>query len=93
MGTERLAPHLMDFNYGTLKHCCHFHNVLRGHLVNMKVPLLRGGTFQFLKDPPLREEEIFRFRMFSSCALHPFRCVKSSSRPLILRKPSPHGFT
>jgi hypothetical protein len=26
-----------------------FHSVLRGHLVTMKVPLLWGGTFQFLE--------------------------------------------
>jgi hypothetical protein len=28
-----------------VKHCYHFHSVLRGHLKPMKVPLLRGGTF------------------------------------------------
>jgi hypothetical protein len=27
------------------KHCCHFHNVLKGHLITMKIPLLRKGTF------------------------------------------------
>jgi hypothetical protein len=26
---------------------CHFHSLLRGHLVTMKVPLLGRGTFQF----------------------------------------------
>jgi hypothetical protein len=28
-----------------VKHCYHFHSVLRGHLLPMKVSLLRGGAF------------------------------------------------
>jgi hypothetical protein len=27
---------------------CHFHSLLGGHLITMKVPLLGRGTFQFL---------------------------------------------
>jgi hypothetical protein len=61
----------------------------------MKVTLLRGGTFEFFKSSFPIPEELFGFRMFSSCALHRIKPLRegilssTSQGPLILRMPSP----
>jgi hypothetical protein len=47
---------------GCVKHCCHFHSVLKGHLITMNVPLPR-------KVPLLSLEELFGFSMLSEIFL------------------------
>jgi hypothetical protein len=67
----------------------------------MKVTLLGGGTFEFFKSSFPIPEELFGFRMFSSCALHRIKPLgegilrirghlsSTSQGPLVLRMPSP----
>jgi len=44
VGHRVICKALLSFS-----HCCHFHSLLGGHLLSMKVPLLGRGTFQVLE--------------------------------------------
>jgi hypothetical protein len=47
--------YLQIYNYVVANNCCHFHIVLRGHIITMKVPLMRGGIFEFVKSSSLQQ--------------------------------------